>query len=130
MVEAKESFLTLDKNVRGCQEETRNDCITDKYSKTLLNKCQCLPFQSGFREEVNKPKRPFRDVINVKTLRDIENNYWGILRDIERHWQTLRDMERHWETLKDIERHGETWENERYWKILETYYYGVNLQSP
>ena len=41
----KNSFLTLEKNIRGCQEESYDDCTTKKYLHNLKNKCECLPFQ-------------------------------------------------------------------------------------
>ena len=40
-----DSFLSMNKNEKGCQEESFNECATRKYKKTVLNKCQCLPFQ-------------------------------------------------------------------------------------
>ena len=48
VVEAKDSFLTLDKEVRGCQEESQDDCNTKKYMEELEEKCKCLPFQLRF----------------------------------------------------------------------------------
>ena len=39
-----ESYLGLDQDVRGCQnEESLNDCRTRSYKDTLLKKCGCLP---------------------------------------------------------------------------------------
>ena len=48
VVEAKDSFLALDENIRRCQEEPQDDCNTRKYLDTLKKECQCLPFQSRF----------------------------------------------------------------------------------
>ena len=45
---AKNSFQTLDENIRRCQEEPQDDCNTRKYLDTLKKECQCLPFQSRF----------------------------------------------------------------------------------
>ena len=42
---AKNSFLTLDENIRRCQEEPQDDCNTRKYLDTLMKICHCLPFQ-------------------------------------------------------------------------------------
>ena len=40
-----ESFYNLDKSVRGCQEdELYVDCSTNVYRETMLQKCNCLPF--------------------------------------------------------------------------------------
>ena len=52
------SFLTLDKNTRGCQEESFDDCITRKYMATLIHKCQCLPFTMKTIQQVKY--LPFR----------------------------------------------------------------------
>ena len=69
VIEVKDSFLTLDKNVRGCQLEPRNVCITKKYMKSLINKCNCTPFQSGFIEEVNPIDRyAFEKLLNFRCL--------------------------------------------------------------
>ena len=42
---AKDSLLTLDIEDRRCQEESENNCNTKKYMDSLIEKCQCLPFQ-------------------------------------------------------------------------------------
>ena len=39
------SFLSLDKASRKCQEESYDECTTRKYINLLRSKCQCLPFQ-------------------------------------------------------------------------------------
>ena len=49
-----DSFLTLNKNIRGCQEESFDDCMTWKYKKILKDECQCLPFQIRSNEQVSK----------------------------------------------------------------------------
>ena len=53
-VKVTESFLTLNKEKRGCQdEETLDDCITRNYIDSIINTCGCLPFQIGlFNNEV------------------------------------------------------------------------------
>ena len=47
-----DSFLNLDKETKGCQEETFNQCVTQKYIKNLIDQCQCLPFQIRFTDNV------------------------------------------------------------------------------
>ena len=47
-----DSFLSLDKSIRGCQEETFDECRTRKYANALTEKCKCLPFQLRLTEEV------------------------------------------------------------------------------
>ena len=45
---AKDSLLTLDENVRKCQENPQNDCINKKFFDGLKSKCQCIPFTLRF----------------------------------------------------------------------------------
>ena len=52
-ISVTDSFLSLDENIRGCQEESYDDCVTKKYTDTLTDKCQCLPFQLKLYEEVS-----------------------------------------------------------------------------
>ena len=40
-----DSFMSMDKDVRGCQKESYDKCTTTKYINALMNECQCLPFQ-------------------------------------------------------------------------------------
>ena len=47
-----ESFLSSNEQIRGCQEESFDECTTRKYKKTIMNKCNCLPFQIRLNEEV------------------------------------------------------------------------------
>ena len=51
-ISVTESFLTLDENTRGCQEESFDDCTTKKYINALINKCKCLPFQIRLTQKV------------------------------------------------------------------------------
>ena len=44
-ISVTDSFMSMDKDVRGCQKESYNKCTTTKYINALMNKCQCLPFQ-------------------------------------------------------------------------------------
>ena len=47
-----DSFLSLDKETRGCQVESFDKCTTRNHINTLMNKCQCLPFQMESTKEV------------------------------------------------------------------------------
>ena len=48
-----DSFLSLDRNIRGCQKESYDECTTSKYINRLIDQCQCLPFQLQLTEEVS-----------------------------------------------------------------------------
>ena len=48
LIKSTDSLFTLDKEVRGCGEESITDCSTRKYMNALMEKCQCLPFQLRF----------------------------------------------------------------------------------
>ena len=49
----QESFLTLDKDVRGCQDdESLSDCTTTNYLKALLNICGCYPLHLKMKSKV------------------------------------------------------------------------------
>ena len=48
-----DSFLTLDKETRKCQEERYDDCTTKDYIETLLSQCECLPFAISINDEVS-----------------------------------------------------------------------------
>ena len=52
VITVTDSFLSMDKNIRGCQQESFDDCMTEKYINNLKNFCQCLPFQLRLYEEV------------------------------------------------------------------------------
>ena len=44
-IEVSDSFLSLDKKVKECQnEEPHDNCTTRHYIDKLLKKCKCLPF--------------------------------------------------------------------------------------
>ena len=51
-IKVTNSFLSLDKDIRGCQEESNDECTTRKYMNTLMNKCQCLPFHLRLSNKV------------------------------------------------------------------------------
>ena len=52
-VKVTDSYLELDKSVRGCQnEESYEDCTTSYYIKTLLEHCKCLPFNIRLHKKV------------------------------------------------------------------------------
>ena len=56
-VKATESFLGLDQEVRGCQnEESLHKCSTRKHIKNLIEQCGCLPFNMRLSDEVGKIK--------------------------------------------------------------------------
>ena len=42
----------MNKDARGCQKESSDDCTTRKYKNTLINQCQCLPFHMIQTEKV------------------------------------------------------------------------------
>ena len=44
-LKAKDSFFTLDEEIRECQEEPENDCNSRKYMDNLKDKCQCLTWE-------------------------------------------------------------------------------------
>ena len=51
-IKVTDSFLTLDKETRKCQEERYDDCTTRDYIETLLSQCECLPFAISSNDEV------------------------------------------------------------------------------
>ena len=51
-IEVTDSFLTMDKEIRECQDESFDDCTTRNYINTLINECQCLPFKVRLMEIV------------------------------------------------------------------------------
>ena len=52
-ISVTDSFLSMGENVRGCLEESYDDCTAKKYKNALIDKCQCLPFQLRLNEEVS-----------------------------------------------------------------------------
>ena len=52
-ISVTDPFLSLDKNIRGCQEESYNECTTRIHMNALISKCNCLPFQLRLNEEVS-----------------------------------------------------------------------------
>ena len=49
-----ESFLTLKKDDRKCQNtQDYEDCTTELYLDTLMEQCQCLPFNIKSDQAVN-----------------------------------------------------------------------------
>jgi len=44
-IKVTDSFLSLDEYIRGCKKGSYDECSSRNYMNTLLNKCQCLPFQ-------------------------------------------------------------------------------------
>ena len=47
-----DSFLSMNKDIRGCQEEAFEECSTRKFLNNLINKCLCLPFQVSENNKV------------------------------------------------------------------------------
>ena len=50
-IRVTDSFLSMDKDIKGCQKESYDDCTRRKYLKTLINRCQCLPFHLNFIDQ-------------------------------------------------------------------------------
>ena len=51
-IDVTESYLGLDQDVRGCQnEESLDVCTTRHYIKTLLDQCGCLPLNIQLTEK-------------------------------------------------------------------------------
>ena len=54
-IKVTESYLGLDIEDRGCQnEEAVEECTTRQYIETLLHKCTCLPLKIAIRRNVRK----------------------------------------------------------------------------
>ena len=52
-IKVTDSYLGLDQDVRGCQnEESLNNCKTKHYLERILEKCDCLPFNIRLSEKV------------------------------------------------------------------------------
>ena len=52
-IEVSDDFLTIDENVRNCQnDETYDDCITEKYVHTILKNCRCIALNFGLFNKV------------------------------------------------------------------------------
>ena len=50
---ATSSFLSMERNVRKCQDdETFDNCVTSKYIDDLIQKCKCLPLNLRLTEKV------------------------------------------------------------------------------
>ena len=48
-----DSFITLDEDVRQCQDEyTQVECRTKKYLDSIIENCKCLPFDLKLTEQV------------------------------------------------------------------------------
>ena len=52
-IKVTDSYLSMDKDVKGCQKESFDDCTTRKYMNALMNKCHCLPLQIIQNNEVS-----------------------------------------------------------------------------
>ena len=52
--EVTESFLGLDQDVRGCQnEEHYDECTTRQYIENMKELCGCLPLSIALSDQVN-----------------------------------------------------------------------------
>ena len=52
-IKVTDSYLGLDKNVKGCQnEESLEECTTRQHMDTYLQQCGCLPIAIGISKEV------------------------------------------------------------------------------
>ena len=51
-ISVTDSFLSSNELMKGCQEEPTDECTTRKYKTTILNQCNCLPFQLGLNDKV------------------------------------------------------------------------------
>ena len=53
-IDVTESYLGLNEDIRGCQnEEAFEVCTTRLYKRALIGKCHCLPFNINENNEVN-----------------------------------------------------------------------------
>ena len=53
-VRVTDSFQSMGKDIKGCQEESYDECTTRKYMNALIRNCQCLPFKLRLTDEVRK----------------------------------------------------------------------------
>ena len=54
-IKTTSSFLSMDENVRKCQDdETFDECVTKKYVENLKDECKCLPLNLRLTKEVNR----------------------------------------------------------------------------
>ena len=52
-ISATSSFLSMDRDVSKCQDdETFDECVTEKYVNALKDKCKCLPLSLSLFDEV------------------------------------------------------------------------------
>ena len=53
-ITASNSFLSLEKDVRKCQDvETFNECVTTKFIHDLKSMCKCLPLDLRLNMKLN-----------------------------------------------------------------------------
>ena len=59
-IKITDSYLGLDQNVRGCQNDISfTDCTTKQYIDTLLDQCGCLPLNIRLNDKVVCKRRYF-----------------------------------------------------------------------
>ena len=52
-IDVTDSFLGLNQEIRGCQnEESHDTCVTRVHRDTLLKQCGCLPFNMRLSDKV------------------------------------------------------------------------------
>ena len=57
-IKVTDSFLSLSQDVIECQnEESYDDCATKKYIDSVLDQCECVPFNIRTTDEVKNFKR-------------------------------------------------------------------------
>ena len=66
-IEVPESYLALDKDIRGCQnEEPFDNCTTRQFIDTFLDKCGCLPLNIRLNEVwITKNTSIFKPLIKL-----------------------------------------------------------------
>ena len=65
-VQITNDYLRLDMQTRGCQNDnTYEDCVTDLYLDSLMEECNCLPFnlQNYSKQDwINEVLIEFKDI--------------------------------------------------------------------
>ena len=65
-IRVTDSYIGLDQDVRGCQnEEPKDNCTTRQYLDTLLGKCGCLPINIRLVHKVHITKNVNKDNLYI-----------------------------------------------------------------
>ena len=56
-IEATDSFMEQDEDVRKCQPEPFYNCTTRKYIDALLDQCGCLPLSIRLSDKVLRTRK-------------------------------------------------------------------------